>query len=202
METSAQEPYQPVTPPTEPVPIVRRELGSTWPGVIGAIAIVFGALGILNGLMAMASPFFVNMMGNMGGQTTGMVETMKSWMWWVILSGVLTIVVASVLLAAGIGVVRRRAWGAKTMLVWAVLKFVWGGISVAGGVLMQMEQMKAMQAQTASPGQGVPAAMMTGMTDMVMIFGLGFGLLWAWALPVFVLIWFMRPKIRAEVRAW
>ena len=31
---------------------------------------------------------------------------------------------------------------------------------------------------------------------------LGCGLLWTWLFPVFVLIWFLRAKVRAEVASW
>jgi hypothetical protein len=198
-------------PPTEPVPIQRVAIGSSWPGVVGSIALVFGVLGILQGVMGIVGSVvmgFVASMANAAPSPSGGpnamagVAMMEQYRWWMIASALIGAAIAGVLLTGGIGMLRRRAGCAVVLMAWAALKMVWGLVTTGVGVMIQREQMQAMQAQMAQQSQPMPAAMMTGMSEGIMLASLVFGLAWAWALPVFMLVWMNRPKIKAEVRAW
>lgn len=184
----------PVAPPTRPGAL-ERQVHSTWPGVLGTVAIVFGVLGALSNLMGAVSPFLMGFVAqNMPPGQEGVFGAMIEWRAWIVASSVLGVAAAVLLLASGIAVVGRRPSGPLLMRVWAVAKM---GIAVFGawiGYVTQQAQFEAMAAQ----GQGPPA----GFAGPLAYSGVVLGLLWAWALPVFVLIWFARPKIKAEAAAW
>ena len=72
------------------------------------------------------------------------------------------------------------------------------------GYLIQIAQAEAMQEAIAND-PNVPAglsAMMGSMMQAFGVFGVLIGVLWGWALPVFLFIWFSRKKIRTETAGW
>ena len=108
------------------------------------------------------------------------------------------------LLVGGIALARRRPWASGTLVAWAVLRIVQAIPAVLVGYFMQMAMFEAMEEAAASSGGG-GGGFPTGMSSIMAAFGivgLVIGLLIAWALPAFVLIWFARSRIRAEVAEW
>jgi hypothetical protein len=183
-----------MTPPTEPVPIRRAALGSSWPGVIGTISIVFGAMAMLGGVATLFGPLLMSWIRNIGGaETAGAFAAMDKWEWWTYLSGALGFGVAAVLLAGGIGLVRRRPRSRGVLLTWAAMKLVLGGVASVMGAFIQWDIQSA-NAQSAS----VPPGMVWGMVVVSLVIGFA----WLAALPIFMLIWLTRPKIKAEIRSW
>ncbi len=72
------------------------------------------------------------------------------------------------------------------------------------GFLVQQAQMEAMQRMLEEDPN--TAGMMPGFFGTLMaIIGpviFVFAIVWGWALPIFMLIWFSRRKIKAEIAQW
>ena len=70
--------------------------------------------------------------------------------------------------------------------------------------LMLENQKKLME--KASPEAAAQAEQMVGMvsgiTEIATVVGMVLGMAWLMVLPVFMLIWFIRPKIRKEMVGW
>ncbi|UCD29964.1 MAG: hypothetical protein JSV03_05675, partial [Planctomycetota bacterium] len=107
-------PYSPGVPPTVPGEMVMPAPTSTWPTVVGIIAIVLGALGILGGIWGAVFSLFgpITIMPMPQSQTM-FEEAMRDSIVWAMVSGLLGMGAAILLLVAGIGVVKRRVWSRK-----------------------------------------------------------------------------------------
>jgi len=102
------------------------------------------------------------------------------------------LVMAALLLAGGIGLVNRRAWSVTTLRVWAVARIVFVVVVTWISSRMMDEMLQGMPATGASPG----------MVQSFQTVGLAMGLIWGCALPILVLIWLAREKIKAETAGW
>ena len=190
-----------MTPPSDPGEL----LPSTWPTAIGVIAIVLGGVGALGGCLGAFLPLFFDLIRRIvpEGQVTGL-EGMMDWVVWIVAVSIAAMLIAVLLLVAGIGITKRRAWGPKVALVWAGLKMIFVIVHSVAGYLIQIAQFEAMQEAMAND-QNMPAGMGAFMGSLMQafgIFGLLIGVLWGWALPVFLFIWFARKKIRTETAGW
>ena len=190
-------PVTPNIPPMEPGPIAIPPRSSSWPMVIGVIAIVIGVLGQIGGIWGMVAVFFMDSMMSMvpASQRAEIVDSMKGTELLSVVCGILGIVLAVLLLVSGIGLTKRRPWSPKMCKVWAVLKMLLVVFTTVSGVMVQRSSFEAMSQQSNAPG--FQQGMFIGM-----LIGTCFGLLWGWALPVFMLIWFSRSKIKEEVADW
>lgn len=191
-------PATPLAPPVRPTgpPIPARR--SDWPGVLGVIAIVLASLGILGACWGIAASLLLD--AAFPGSFlfgVGAPVTTAAWQVWLALSQAATGIVAGLLLAAGIGLVRRRRWGVRASCCWAILKMIvvvlWTAVSYGA------QQAQFRQTALSNPGMPVPP---TGLVTIAMLVGVGFTILWGWALPVFMLIWFSRGRIKNEVAEW
>ena len=189
-------PDQPATPPREPGALSMPARPTAWPTALGVIAIVLGAMGILGGCWGSLAPFLMKMLADAlpPGQPTGL-ESCEKWGFWIVLIQVVNACLAALLLAAGIGLVKRRRWSVTAAYTWAALKMVFVLVNVISAYGMQQEQFEAMT-QQGLPGLG------GGIFAAVGVFSIVFGLVWGWALPVFLLIWFARATIKAETAEW
>ena len=190
-------PNYPVAPPTQPGIVGLPQQPSAWPKVIGIIAIILGALGALGGVWGAISPLFTDALMSMvpAGQATGM-EAMQQFKGWTVVSSLLMLGVAVLLLVAGVGLVQRRGWAPKISMLWSIVKIVF----VAANSIVSYKMMQAQfAAMTKDPDM---AAVPAGLMDAFGAAGLGVGVCWGWLLPIFMLIWFTRGKIKAEVAEW
>jgi len=189
-------PNQPATPPREPGALSIPARPTAWPTALGVIAIVLGAMGVLGGCWGTLAPFFMKMLADVlpPGQPTGL-ESFEKWGFWIALIQGIMMCVAALLLAAGIGLVKRRKWGVTAAYTWSVLKIVFVLLNVIPAYLMQQEQFEVMTQQ------GVPA-MGGGFFEVFGVAAIAFGVIWGWALPIFFLIWFARATIKAETAEW
>ncbi len=203
MSTDPAEQAPAMPPPSDPAEVPPSP--STWPTAIGVIAIVLGGVGALGGCVGAFSPFFMSMMQSIApeGQVTGL-EGMMDWVVWIVAVSIAAMLIAVLLLVAGIGITKRRAWGPKVALVWAGLKMIFVVVNSVIGYLVQIAQFEAMQEAIAND-QNMPARMGAFMGSLMQAFGIFWLLivvLWGWALPVFLFIWFARKKIRTETAGW
>jgi hypothetical protein len=201
--------YQPAafpnSPPTIPGDLGLPEKRSAWPTVIGIIAILFGALGLLHGCLTSATPLTIGFAENMtqnlpqadADQMRAVFDGQKKYMIPTVIVGVLLLVCGVMLLAGGIGLYTKRAWSRSTLLAWAALKII---ASIAGlivGILGMQAQTEAIK-QMDNSQAGAAAAM----GQSYGYIGAGVGFVWQMLLPIFMLIWFSRASIKAEVESW
>lgn len=204
-------------PPQQPGEIGGSEQAANWPTTIGVISIVLGSGAFLIGIWGFFTPRFMEMMADQfpqnqgvtvsagqGGTTTRIVTTwptiatspsaMQDWSNWIFIRSALTVVIALILLVAGINLVKRRARAIKLCRIWSVLKMVFAVVGSLVGVAMQQEQFRQMSQQNFPGGGNFYAA--------IGIFVVAIGILWGCAYPVFLLIWFSRAKVKIEYTRW
>ena len=185
-------PY-PSQPPTEAGPLMTEPEPSKWPTVIGVIAIVFGAIGVLGGFCGMLSPRMVAMMPP--DANTG-ADYVREWSGWIIFSSLVGLAFSGVLLAIGIGLLKRRFWSRAWAIRWSVVYMAFALVNLIFNFFMQQGQYEQMMQQN-----NMPTGAAQGM-QVASGFAVCFGLVWAWALPIFLLIWMSREKIKAEIATW
>ncbi len=204
METTG-DPQTPaaMTPPTELGDAPERR--STWPTVIGILAIVFGALGVLGACMGMASYVFVAIVGGqmqgMPGVQKAQLEVMRQYMVPNSIFVVVGTVVAAWLLVAGIGVLRRRPWSRGATVSWAVAKIIYAIPASVLGYFHNKAQLEAMEQAAIDSGTPIPTGIFTIMQS-VGVAMMGWSMLWVWALPLFLIIWFRSAPVKTEVERW
>lgn len=186
-------PAGPTVPPTARYAAPALPVAPVWPLAIGIICIVFGAGGVMVGLFGLVSfSVFSSMTAGMQSAPQVIAEMQRM----TILTSAVNTPISALLLAVGIGLAKRRRWSLPLARGWAVLRMVAAVVSVVAGVMVQSKQLAFMSSQGAvPPGMG-------RFTDLMAFTGVLFGLAWAWALPVFLLVWLGREKIRGQTREW
>lgn len=198
-----------MSPPTIPGPIEMGEAPSQWPKVIGVLAIVFGVLGAIGGLCAGLGALSTDILKKImsmapqqpGVDQTAQLDVAAQYQGLSLLNAFATVSIAVLLIFGGAQLLKRQSVSRTTLLVWAVVKIV---AVVAGSVLAFVIQQKQMelaiqQMNAGSTTAPIPAA---GIMKLIGAFGIGIAVLWGWALPVFLLIWLNRGKIKQEVAGW
>lgn len=172
--------------------------GTGWPTVIGIIAIVFGAGGILGGVLGMLGPAINRVMINVmpADQVAG-IEAQAKYQWWAAGLSVLATLIALWLLLGGIGLLKKRPAAAGKIKAWAKVKIAFVLLMVGVQALIQTDVFSATQTQTGG-GFSMPEGFVLVMVGLTVIFML----LWGLALPVFMLIWFGRKSIKNDVEKW
>ncbi len=190
--------FQPfAVPPDQPSEMRAPQEASTWPTVIGVIAIVLGAGGVLSNLVGAAMPFIIDLLGEaMSGLGDATLEVAKEQMAWTVASSLLSVLVAAVLLAAGIGLVKRRAWSLRLARGWAVVRCVFVVIGAGMAYKMGEAQFEAMA------GQSGLGSLPEWFVELLVPLAVVISLAWGWAFPVLILIWLGRAKIKAETGLW
>lgn len=191
----------PLTPPIQPGPLARPAGYSpysspipVWPTVIGILAIVLGSLGLLGGIWGAVSPLVMKTLFQNMAVDPNMPYFSEKWTQWTIMSSVVSSAVAVVLIVAGAGMLKRTAWSPRVARIWAVIKMVFVIVNVVLAFQIQQSTMETI-AQTGGPRTVVNVSFLT-------IPGIFVGLVWGWALPVFLLIWFGRASMKEQVSKW
>jgi hypothetical protein len=181
--------------------------GSTWPAVLGVIALVFGAAGMLNNLIGALSPFLLEaftsaLAGEIGGEAEETVhmtmEITRAWRGWTVGLGLVGVVVSGLLLIGGIQLLMRRAASVQLLKTWAMVRMLMVVVAAGIGWRVQQQTFEALRGAMGAEMDQVPAGLL-GATAM---FGTVFSLLFGWALPLFFLFWFARQAIKDEVEGW
>ena len=196
-------PPTPSVPPTDAGAIPPRK--SSWPMVIGIIAIILGSLGTLQGCMGLGWPALAGLFTSaLPEEQAGMMDATKALTPLMMISAGLTMLIAIVLLIGGIGLTKRSPRSPKTCRIWAGLKMLLVVYTSTVTFLSTQAQMEAMQ-RMLEEDPNAPAAMAGFFGTLMAIIGpviFVFAIVWGWALPIFMLIWFSRRKIKAEVAHW
>ncbi len=113
----------PVAVPSGP-PVVPTAV----PKVFGIINIVYACLGMMMGLVGVGAMFAMKaMMGRAGGEVKEakmFVEAFDDLMIYSYIDAAFKVVLGLVLLAAGIGLLKKKMWGQRLCLFWAVGRMV------------------------------------------------------------------------------
>lgn len=200
-----------MSPPTMPGEVTPPHAQSKWPRVLGIIMIVLGSLATLGSCFGTVALFFQDKLMDFAASASGkgspaaqdltiQAAAIVKWKWASFGSNVFLMVCAVLCLVAGIGILKRRAGGVTQAKLWAVLKMVAAVVGGVVGFLMQRDIFQAMQ-QAGTTGANMPAGVAGAMQGVqaAMLFG---SVVWQWALPVFVLVWLSRAKVREETSLW
>ncbi|MGQ9651521.1 MAG: hypothetical protein ACUVXJ_15550 [Phycisphaerae bacterium] len=191
----------PLTPPIQPGSLARPAGYSpcsspipVWPTVIGILGIVLGSLGLLGGIWGAVAPFVMKTFFQNMAVDPNMSYFSEQWTQWTIISSGVSIAVAIVLIVAGAGMLKRTTWSPRVARIWAVIKMVVVVVNLVVAFQIQQSTMQTM-AQTGGPGTVIDVSFLTIPAIFV-------GLIWGWALPVFLLIWFSRASMKEQVSKW
>lgn len=191
------------TPPTAPGELIARTRVSRWPGVIGTICIILGVAAFLQGgfgiLMVVFMRGFVDMSGSPELEAQAAVG--DEFFLQNMISNAGSMALALLVFVGGIMLLQRRRIAAKLLCSWAIAKILW---SFVGGYIgyqvasKTVEMTQAAQSQPTNPAGPDIAAMVQSFSVLMV----GAGVCWLWILPVFILIWFARQPIKAEIANW
>lgn len=196
---------------SEQAPVSRNPVvKTTWPKTIGIVTLLFGVLGGLKGAGSILSSFFSEMLAKASNLPP---EFYDKWRPFMLGSGAGEICLGIFLFLGGFMLLYRKRFAVVILVLWALMKMLFGVVGTFFNYLMQKEQLplmleqqrKAMQkAGGAGGGAGTEqvAEMVTSMTQVISTVMLFAGLIWVMVLPLFILIWFIRPKIRRELATW
>ena len=188
---------EPSAPPMQPTDVVPGSVPTSWPTVLGILAIVFGGFGILGGVWGFVYPLVAGRFAEMFPPVQAqLMQQLDEWSGWTTAMSIISLMVASLLLFGGMSLVKRRHRAAPILFIWSILKTV----LVFGGVGLQLSMQTQIMDQATAQLQTVPGgkAIMVGSVAI----GLACGLIFQLAGPVFLLVWFRRRAIKEEVATW
>ncbi len=183
---------EPPPGPTRPAPA-----GSSWPDVMGIIAIILGAIGILSKMGAIFYPFIRPVAVGFISRSDlpGTIESFLGFLpdpMVVMLSGMVEMALAALLLAGGIFLKNRRRLGVLLLKIWAWISIPWAVLETGlAHVLVQrmLPRLPHIQGVEIPLGGFIQA-------------GIFFGLIISLAVPIFALAWFGSRSTSAEVADW
>lgn len=194
--SSSQAPAPPpppsLTPPTVQgaLPVPRPK----WPTVIGVIGLILGVLGVLGAVWGALAPFIVPALFGADSQiVTNSPALHGPWMPFAVAANLYGLGVSVMLIIGAMLLLRWRPSAVTAFRLWAVnslIATVMGFAIAIGSALPQLEQAQAQM--------GGGSAFMMPMMVVFMLFGFAMSA----AMPVFVLIWFSRAKVKADVVRW
>lgn len=173
---------------------------SRWPAVVGIIGIVFAALGLLGGCLGTLTVFALDFMRDLmeqAGQDTSTLDDMANNKALYGGMAIAALVLSILLLVAGVQILRRRRGAYGLTLTWALLKLLYVAGKVPVDYNAAIKQMEAMKDQS-TPG----ASAVADMGPAIAIGSAAFNAVWGVALPIFMLIWLARPRVRREMSSW
>lgn len=221
-DSPASQPSDP-TPPAStgvrPVPTTTRRIitdeppETTWPKTLGIVCIVIGVLGMLGNALGVAFTFLTGPMMDFfakqvaqsdPGQAAQMREvdfSLQSGGLFGQISAAASLLWALILVVSGVMLIRRSPNARFYCMTWASVKILLLGAGLAVGLLVTQpgwiahlkelaptNDFAAMQLRQAEGAIGPVIALV-----MTAVFAL---------LPLFVLFWCMRGRIKSEMRSW
>lgn len=189
-------------PPTSRPVVVPPPQPPSWPRTVGTIAVVFGVLGVLQGLLSGGAVVLMRLFRfeEMMAEAAGQAAPIGAHWSYGLTAAILTFALAAWLLSGGMMLAKRRASALNTLRGWAVAKMLFVLVQSIFTYFIQQATMEQMQAQMSGQA-GTPPYMSTFMVMFGAISVL-LGVAWGWALPVFFLIWFALPGVKRETASW
>ncbi len=182
-------------PPSEPV--AKTTAGSNWPDIMGIIAIILGAIGILSKMGAIFYPLIRPVAVNVISRNVppGTIESFLGFLpdtMVVMFSGLIEMALAILLLLGGWWLKNRRRLGIQVLKIWAWISIPWAILETGFANLMVRRLIPNL------PHAGSWDWPVEGFVHV----GLFFGLMVSLAIPIFVLAWFGSRTIASEVSDW
>lgn len=181
---------------------------SSWPTVLGVLLIVLASLGLMSnvcgGIAAVFMPALMSQMGSTGQDDAvikAQMDMASKYMAFNLANASILIVLGVILLIGGIGLLRRRRSAAGKVKLWAIGRMIWSLPAAYMTYLITADTLKVMQQAAADNNQPMPAGVTVLFDALGPISAVVNLFMWC-AVPVFVLIWFMRRRIKNEVAAW
>lgn len=198
---------------------------STWPKVLGIIGIIFGSVAMVGGMISVLAFKTMSATYESMGLGAGFVEKHLIALKYIPpIAGSLGLL----LLLGSILLLVRKRLSRGLLLLWAVLKVALVIGQTPYNTAMTKDMMpfqkqimdtafknaggvKPAPAATPAPEPAVPAAPsappvptleINSVVETTMVISQAVAVIWGCVLPVFLLIWLMRGKIRAEVAEW
>ncbi|MCH7995773.1 MAG: hypothetical protein IIB57_15200 [Planctomycetes bacterium] len=188
---------EPSAPPMQPTDVVPGSVPTSWPTVLGILAIVFGGFGILGGVWGVVYPFVAGRLADMIPQMQAQLALqLEAWSGWSTVISIISFLAAGFLIFGGVSMVKRRRRATSILFIWSILKIVliFAGVGVQLAVQSQVMDQVTAQLPTVPGGK----AIMVGSVAV----GLACGLIFQLAGPIFLLVWFRRGAIKEEVATW
>ena len=171
--------------------------GGSWAKVIGILGIVFGGGALLLGVIGVVGKNFALQQYEAMGITREMLAQHELYLDVV---PIVSLALGFLLLLGGILLVMKKPVSRTILLVWAMLKIAFALWQAPLGLAFQKDLIPLQQKMLSKGAEKTPdvSALMETMGPMIQIISV----LWLCALPIFMLIWFMRAKIRMQVSGW
>ena len=171
--------------------------GGSWAKVIGIIGIVFGGGALLLGVIGVVGQKFALQQYEAMGISQEMLRQHDVFL---NVSPIISLALGFLLLLGGILLVMKRPVSRTILLIWAMLKIGFALWQAPLGLAFQKELVPLQQKMLAKGDAKAPdvSAIMETIGPIIQIISV----LWLCALPIFILIWFMRAKIRMQVSGW
>jgi hypothetical protein len=192
-------PFVKHTPPTHAalLPAVPR----AWPTVIGVIGVIYGSLMLVcncGGVFTLRIFRWLNDFAVRSGEPDLVlqiqVRVLERIQALFIVHSVLAMAASAWLLIASIGLIRLRAWARRGLIAWATAELCLILSSLTLQAVLTGMTVRILQRE--SPDED--AAMVWVESALTMAATVLFSVV----LPVFLLVWFYRARIRQEVAAW
>jgi hypothetical protein len=195
-------------PPTVPGQM-RRPRTSVWPSAVGIVCIVIGALGLLQyGCAGTLAPVVGHLVmtslqdaGIDDPGSTASFQAQQRYMVPTLISSIVHAGLSGLLMTTGIGMSRRRRWSIRAARTWSVLRMLMAFPAIGLQYLVMQEQFRAMETTMQQSAQPMPGFFMPMMHSMGIVM-MPVGLMFAWALPLFILIWLHIARVRGEWSTW
>lgn len=168
--------------PFAPQPMPSQQPRAGWPMPVGIISIVLAGLGLMCTPISLAQTWA-------GPGRSQVMQYFPPWYFsYAVISSFVGIGQCVLLLVGGIFLLSRRPAAAILHLLYAVLGLLGALLGVFLMLSLVIPYVEA---------AGAPAVVQTTMT-----LSLAVGLTVGMAYPIFLLVWFSRPKIRQQIRQW
>jgi len=166
--------------------------------VMSILAIIFGSLGVLCGLTALASQLAMLAMGGRNPFTPNMpVMNNTGVVAYGAVAGVVRLLFSAVLLAGGIGALKLRPWARRALIWWSFALIVWATINLAIVLAwvnpITADFVRKTQLQTNPQAAKMMGSMMGPLQVVTAFIGWGLELI----LPVCFLILWRSPRVVA-----
>jgi len=171
--------------------------GGSWAKVIGILGIVFGGGALLLGVIGVVGQNFTLQQYDGMGITKEMLAQHARFLNVV---PIVSLALGFLLLLGGILLVMKKPVSRTILLIWAMLKITFALWQAPLELAFQKDLIPLQQKMLAKGDAKTPdlSAIMETMGPIFQIVSV----LWLCALPIFMLIWFMRARIRMQVSGW
>jgi hypothetical protein len=167
---------------------------SIWPVVLSVIGLSFSAFGALGGCITASTPWLLDAISKMmPAEDRGDLAVVEQWQWWIVADALVWLLLSIAMIVACLKLIKRRPSSRAWIMCWAWLKIAY---SIGDSVLSYA--MAAWAVEHSEDMADAPA----GFLGIVGIGGAALNFAFYAALPVFMLIWFSRRKIKNEMAGW